>query len=91
MLVGLDPQAGGWYAQQAMTPDAQRAYVRRWAEAGRLLDDQRWRELATLTSERALAAADALLEAALRVPLSESRRSWSGLVDLQKVLHRKRP
>lgn len=71
-----------------MTPDAERAYVRQWAETGRLLERERWRELSQLTDERALEAADALIDAALRVPLPASRLTWSGLVEQQRLLHR---
>ena len=58
-----------------MTPDQSRLYVRRWDETGRLLDEQRWRELSTLSPERALAATSAPIDAALRVPLPAARRA----------------
>ena len=73
-----------------MTRDEQRAYVRQWSETGRLLEALRWRELATLSPERALAATDALIDAALLVPLPPERRRWSGLIDQQRRFHRKR-
>ena len=72
-----------------MTRDAARAYVKRWAETGRLLDEQRWHELTALEPDKALLAADALIDAALRVPLPPSRRNWSGLVDQQRYFHRR--
>jgi hypothetical protein len=53
-----------------------KAYVKAWAETGRLLEEQRWSELARVDAGRALAAADALIEAALRVPLPAARRTW---------------
>lgn len=71
-----------------MTADAQREYVRNWAETGRLLERIRWDELRTLDPQRALRATDALLDAAIRVPLPAARRTWSGLVELQRLLHR---
>jgi hypothetical protein len=74
-----------------MTPQDARAYVQQWAETGRLLEEVRWREVAALTPERALAAADMLIDAALRVPLPEARRTWSGLIDLQALLHGRAP
>ncbi len=74
-----------------MTPDQARLYICRWDETGRLLDQQRWHELSTLSAERALAAASALIDAALRVPLPAARLASSGLVDQQRVFHRKRP
>jgi hypothetical protein len=73
-----------------MTRDAERAYVRRWVETGRMLEDLRWRELRTLSAAAALDASDALLDAALRVPIPASRRRWSGLVELQDALHERR-
>ena len=73
-----------------MTPDAERAYVKRWVETGRLLDELRWRELAALDDRRARAASEALIDAALRVPVPARRRSWSGLVEQQALFHRRR-
>ena len=70
-----------------MTPDQERAYVRNWAETGRLLEEIRWRELRNLGDADALRMADALIEAALRVPMPARRREWSGLVELQDRLH----
>lgn len=65
-----------------MTRDAQRAYLRQRADTGRLLEEIRWRELRALDDAVALAAADNLIELALRVPLRQDRRSWSGLAVL---------
>jgi hypothetical protein len=73
-----------------MAVEAERTYVRRWAETGRVLEELRWRELAALGDQQALGAADALIEAALLVPLPEARRRWSGLVEQQALLHRSR-
>ena len=72
-----------------MTRDEQREYLRRQAATGRLLEELRWRELAGLDPKRALAASDMLIEAALKVPLPAARRTWSGLGDLQALLHRR--
>jgi hypothetical protein len=74
----------------AMTRDQQRTYVQRWSETGPLLEALRWRELAALTPERALIATEALIDAALLVPLPLARRRWSGLVEQQRRFHRKR-
>jgi hypothetical protein len=73
-----------------MTRQDQRAYVRRWIETGQILEQLRWRELSALDAATAVAASDHLIEAALRVPLPAARRQWSGLVDLQNLLHRAR-
>ncbi|HUF25233.1 MAG TPA: hypothetical protein VMN81_13960 [Vicinamibacterales bacterium] len=70
-----------------MTMDAEREYVRKWAETGRLLERIRWDELRALDPGTALRATDALLDAAVRVPLPLSRRHWSGLVEFQRLLH----
>lgn len=70
--------------------DRAREYVKGWAETGRLLEEQRWRELASLTDEQALAASNALILAALQVPLPEARQTWSGLVEQQALFHRRR-
>ena len=73
-----------------MTSEA-RAYVKGWAETGRLLEELRWRELAAIDDQHALAAADALIDAALLVPLPATRRRSSGLVEQQSILHRAKP
>jgi hypothetical protein len=73
-----------------MTSEA-RGYIKGWAETGRLLEELRWRELAVIDDQRALAAANALIDAALLVPLPASRRRSSGLVEQQSILHRAKP
>ena len=69
-----------------MTREAERAYVRRWVETGRLLEDLRWRELQALDDTAALRATDRLIEAALLVPMPSTRRQWSGLVEWQRLV-----
>ena len=70
-----------------VTPASERDYVRQWVETGRLLEDLRWRELQALDPDTALEASRQLIDAALRVPLPSQRLAWSGLVDLQDLLH----
>ena len=70
-----------------MTGDAERAYVKRWVETGRLLEEIRWRELRALDDTRALKASSDLIHAALQVPLPQRRRLWSGLIDQQDLFH----
>jgi hypothetical protein len=70
-----------------MTREAERAYVKRWVETGRLLEEIRWRELRTLDDAVALKASSDLINAALLVPLPLSRRQWSGLIDQQDLFH----
>ena len=74
-----------------MTRDAQRAYLQQWAGTGRALEEIRWRELRALDEAVALAASDALIELALRVPLPPDRVLRSGLIDLQDLLHHAQP
>jgi hypothetical protein len=73
------------------TRDQEAAYVKQWALTGRLLEEQRWEELAHLDDAQALAASDALIASALAVPLPRARQSWSGLVEQQDAFHRRRP
>jgi hypothetical protein len=70
-----------------VTQDAERAYVKAWAETGRLLEEIRWRELRALDDSRALKASSDLINAALQVPLPARRRQWSGLIDQQDLFH----
>ena len=79
------------YPHRMSTADQARAYVKGWAETGRLLEEQRWAELSRLSEEDARAASDALILAAAATPLPEGRRTWSGIVELQAYLHRRRP
>jgi hypothetical protein len=60
-------------------------------ETGQLLEEIRWRKLAALDDARARQAADALISAALSVPLPLSRRTTSGLVQQQALFHRASP
>ena len=70
-----------------MDRDAERSYVKRWAETGRLLEKIRWRELRALDDAAALKASSDLINAALQVPLPQRRRQWSGLIDQQDLFH----
>lgn len=60
-------------------------WIRQWLAAGPALEAQRARELRALTDEQACAAADALLEIGASLPLDEARRTWSGLVEQQRL------
>lgn len=71
-------------------PEVERAYVKRWVDTGRVLEAIRWQELRSLDDQAALDAARSLIDAALRVPLPAGRERWSGLVDQQDLLHRRR-
>lgn len=67
----------------------ERRWMQQWNAAREALREQRARELAALSEEDALAAADALLtiEAVVELPPAPSRTS--GLVQQQALFHRK--
>jgi hypothetical protein len=67
----------------------QRRWIAQWKEARSALRAQRAAELARLSDERALAAADALLSMGHATHLSPTRRTSSGLVRQQALLHRR--
>lgn len=69
----------------------EREWLRQWSRAAAALEDQRARELAAMSGDDAVAAAEAVLEMAALAPLDPRRVSWSGLVDQQALLHRRRP
>lgn len=71
-------------------PADERASMVQRIRAERALSDQRGRELAEMTDEEALAAADALLEVAALAPFGSGRISYSGLVEQQALFHRRR-
>jgi hypothetical protein len=73
------------------TDQQQRQWMTQWRKAGEALTEVRARELAALTPADALAAANTLLSLGAGTPLPEHRRSWSGLIELQRLLHRRRP
>lgn len=78
------------YPREVATHGQEAAYIKQWAETGRLLEEQRWAELARLTPEEGIMASDALIAAALTVPVPRARQIWSGLVEQQAAFHRRR-
>lgn len=74
-----------------MTSDARHVeWMRQWRTAAAALADERARRLARLTDEEARAAVHALLDMARALPLPQERVRWSGLVEQQAILHRRR-
>ena len=67
----------------------QRKWVRQWQAARETLRLQRVSELAAMSDDEALAAADALLTVAAVVELPPASGAWSGLVQQQALFHRK--
>jgi hypothetical protein len=68
----------------------QREWMAQWRQAGAALERVRADELARLDDADALAASEALLALSATVPLPMDRVTWSGLIDCQRLLHRKR-
>ncbi len=70
-----------------------RGHEQRWSEqwraAGQALRAQRERELASLSDDEALAAAEMLLTVAAAVGLPPVQRTSSGLVQQQALFHRR--
>jgi len=60
-----------------------------WRAATSALAEQRRRELISLTPEQAMAAVEALLALASPAQLGVGRRTHSGLVEQQRLLHRR--
>jgi len=71
-----------------MLPETlQQRWMAQWRAAGAALRAQRASELAALSNEQALAAADALLSMDLAAALPEGRPASSGLVRQQALFH----
>jgi hypothetical protein len=68
----------------------QREWMAQWRQAGAALERVRADELARLGDADALAASEVLLALGATVPLPMDRVTWSGLIDCQRRLHRKR-
>jgi hypothetical protein len=75
-----------------MAADAlmEREWIAQWRQAAGALAEVRARELAALSDAEALAAADTLLAIGARAPLPVHRRTWSGLVEFQRLLRNRR-
>jgi hypothetical protein len=67
-----------------------RAWMEQWRSGATALEEQRRMELRQLTTQGALAASEALLALASSTSLPAWRRSNSGLVEQQAILHRPR-
>ena len=72
-----------------MDDTAQRRWMAQWRAAAGALEEQRRRELQSLTAEAALAAAEAVLALASPARLAPGRLHDSGLVRQQQLLHRR--
>jgi hypothetical protein len=73
-----------------LSGEAQRKWLSQWEAAGPALAEQRRKELRELSEAQALAASEALLSLVTTTTLDPSRRTHSGLVDQQALLHRNR-
>lgn len=65
----------------------EREWVEQWKAAAEALADRRRLDLRLMSEEEALAAAENLLSLAETVVLNPARRSSSGLVEQQAILH----
>ena len=74
----------------ALTPEQEQAWMEQWRSAGVALAEQRRIELRSLSTGAALSATEALLSLADPRNIPERRRSGSGLVEQQALLHRSR-
>lgn len=80
-----------FYNLQVVTRFEQREYewVEQWKSAAEALADRRRRDLRRMSEDEALAAAENLLSLVDTVALNPARRSSSGLVEQQAILHRR--
>jgi hypothetical protein len=62
-------------------------WVEQWKAAAEALADRRRRDLRLMSEDEALAAAENLLSLVETVALNPARRSSSGLVEQQAILH----
>lgn len=72
------------------TGSAERAWMEQWRAAARALAEVRRAQLGAMSDAAAIEAAEHLLALADSLPLSADRRRWSGLVEQQALLHRRR-
>ena len=81
--------SGGQCHNDAVPPreQSEQQWARRWAAAGTALDDVRARDLSGLSEAEALRTIDELLSTVTPVEYPAARREWSGLIDLQRLLH----
>ena len=68
----------------------EREWMAQWRRAGPALALVRAEELARLSAAEALAATDTLLAIGAKVALSIDRLTWSGLIEFERYLHRRR-
>ena len=73
-----------------LTAEPERSWLAQWRAAAVALERQRIDELRALSTERALAASEALLSLAEPDRVFGDRRSFSGLVGQQALFHRRR-
>ena len=74
-----------------MDAGTRRRWMGQWRAAAPALEEQRRQELRSLTPDAALTAADALLSMVPPGEIGPERRTQSGLVEQQRLLHRFAP
>jgi len=73
-----------------MTPEQQQQWMAQWRWAAVELERVKRAELARLTDEQALRAADDLLALARTAYIDPHRRSYSGLIEQQRLFQKQR-
>jgi len=68
----------------------ERRWVENWSAVGPLLEEQRRRELRSLTAERALFCAEALFSMPWPADVLARRRRYSGLLEQQDLFQKLR-
>ncbi|MFN8525984.1 MAG: hypothetical protein U0821_23020 [Chloroflexota bacterium] len=67
-----------------------RRWIAQWRSASDELAEQKRRELAAMTDEEAMAISEMLLAMADPATLPPERWTYSGLVEQQRIFHRRR-
>jgi hypothetical protein len=69
----------------SLSPEQQ--WARKWTDAAAALADVRARELQSMSDDDALRITEGLLAMSDPAHLALARRTWSGLVEMQRLLH----
>jgi hypothetical protein len=72
-----------------ISPERRKQLVAAWRETGRLLETQRWKELAAQTPEESRQAAFDMLQLGGMLPPDPAREHSSGLVEMQRLFARR--
>jgi hypothetical protein len=76
--------------QVSSAAQLEREWMAQWRRSTTALARVRADELSHLSAADALAATDTLLAIGATMPVSVERLTWSGLIEFQRYLHRRR-